>query len=111
LQEENIFCFLKDEYSSTINPIYNNVTGGIKLMVDVNDVTAATDILLKIETEYLKTICCKKCGQQQIISVLAILEKNKFQKFISKIFNDKNIVTERYYQCEGCGWKGKSLES
>ena len=33
LQEENIACWLKDEYSVTIDPMLSNAIGGIKLMV------------------------------------------------------------------------------
>ena len=33
LQEENINCWLKDEYSVTIDPMLSNAIGGIKLMV------------------------------------------------------------------------------
>ncbi len=33
LQEENIACWLKDEYSVTIDPLLLNAIGGIKLMV------------------------------------------------------------------------------
>jgi hypothetical protein len=109
LQSEGLVSFLKDEYSATINPIYNNAIGGIKLMVDVHDVGLASDLLLQYEEEYLRTIPCIKCGQKEIIAVTAIVEKNAFEKIISKIFRDKNIVTEKYYECEGCGWKVKNL--
>jgi hypothetical protein len=111
LKEENIFSFLKDEYSATINPVYNNAIGGIKLLVDINDVAQASDFLLQYEEEYLRTIPCEYCKQNEIVTVIAIVEKNKFQKFISKIFNDKNIITEKYYECKACGWKGNALEN
>ena len=109
LQNDGIVSFLKDEYSATINPIYNNAIGGIKLMVDIHDVAIASDFLLQYEEAYLRTISCPQCDAKEIISVTAILEKSVFEKMIAKIFQDKNIVTEKYYQCQHCSWKGKSV--
>ena len=109
LQSEGVVSFLKDEYSATINPVYNNAIGGIKLMVDVNDVAFASDLLLQYEEEYLRTLDCICCGKKEIFSITAIKEKNIFEKFISKMFNDKNLITERYYQCQACGWKGNGM--
>ncbi len=109
LQEDGVASFLKDEYSATINPVYNNVIGGIKLMVNINDVAIASDFLLQYEEAYLQTISCPQCEAKEIISVTAILEKSVFEKIIAKIFKDKSVATEKYYLCQGCGWKNKTL--
>ncbi len=109
LKEDGIACFLKDEYSATINPVYNNVIGGIKLMVNINDVAIASDFLLQYEEAYLRTISCPHCKTKEIISVTAILEKSVFEKIIAKIFKDKSIATEKHYLCQGCEWKGKTI--
>ena len=45
LQEENISCWLKDEYSVTIDPMLSNAIGGIKLMVAEAQVERAVAVL------------------------------------------------------------------
>ncbi len=45
LQEENIACWLKDEYSVTIDPMLSNAIGGIKLMVAEPQAERAINIL------------------------------------------------------------------
>ncbi len=45
LQEEHINCWLKDEYSVTIDPMLSNAIGGIKLMVAEAQAERAMNIL------------------------------------------------------------------
>ena len=49
LQEENIACWLKDEYSVTIDPLLLNAIGGIKLMVPEAQAERAWEILQEFE--------------------------------------------------------------
>ena len=109
LQAEGIVCFLKDEFSTTINPAYINLTGGIKLMVDVNDVEIASDLLMKYEEEYLQNINCPSCNQKQIGSIITISKQNKIEAFFNKIFKLQNVNTEKWYVCQICNWKDKNI--
>lgn len=45
LQEEGINCWLKDEYSVTIDPFLSNAIGGIKLMVAAAQAERAAGLL------------------------------------------------------------------
>ena len=45
LREEDINCYLQDEYSVTINPPLSNSIGGIKLMVADTQAKQAEEIL------------------------------------------------------------------
>lgn len=45
LKEEYINCYLKDEYSVTIDPFLSNAIGGIKLMVAETQLEKAREIL------------------------------------------------------------------
>ena len=45
LESEGISCFLFDENIVNLNPLYNMAVGGIKLKINRNDITAATEIL------------------------------------------------------------------
>jgi hypothetical protein len=45
LEEEGISCWLKDEHTLTINPLWNNALGYIKLMVPDTQYERALEIL------------------------------------------------------------------
>ncbi|MCB9252326.1 MAG: DUF2007 domain-containing protein [Flavobacteriales bacterium] len=45
LISENIECFVMDELTAQVNPIYSNAIGGIKLQVMPEDVEKAMEIL------------------------------------------------------------------
>jgi hypothetical protein len=49
LQEENIACWLKDEYSVTIDPMLSNAIGGIKLMVAEAQAERAMEVLQSLQ--------------------------------------------------------------
>jgi len=51
LQQENINCWLKDEYSVTIDPMLSNAIGGIKLMVAEAQVERAVGLLRLLERQ------------------------------------------------------------
>ncbi len=45
LESEGVETFLKDEFVASVNPLYSNAIGGIKLQVNADDVERATIIL------------------------------------------------------------------
>ena len=45
LQAEGIDCFIKDDLTAQVNPLYSNAIGGVKLMVRANDFLKAAAIL------------------------------------------------------------------
>jgi hypothetical protein len=45
LESEEIECFLMDELTVQVNPLYSNAIGGVKLQVRENDVERANEIL------------------------------------------------------------------
>jgi hypothetical protein len=51
LQENNINCYLQDEYTVTIDPFLSNAIGGIKLMVVDSQFERAVEILENKEGE------------------------------------------------------------
>ena len=52
LESEGIETFVQDELTIQIDPLYSNALGGIKLMVQPQDVVRATEILA--EAGYVK---------------------------------------------------------
>ena len=51
LQDQNITCWLKDEYSVTIDPLLLNAIGGIKLMVPEAQAERAWHILQQLQED------------------------------------------------------------
>lgn len=53
LEHEGVSCFIKDENTVSINPMYDIAMGGIKLQVPENEVDTAREILK--DTSYNET--------------------------------------------------------
>lgn len=45
LQADGIECYIQDEHTLQINPLYNNALGGIKLQVKEEDVSLAVALI------------------------------------------------------------------
>ncbi len=45
LQSQDIYCFLKDEFTIQANPFYSNALGGVKLQVPASEAQRAATIL------------------------------------------------------------------
>ena len=61
LQEEGINCWLKDEYTVTIDPILTNAIGGIKLMVHETQKDRAADLLRIMINKEKENRPCPNC--------------------------------------------------
>src|SRR3954452_3084994 len=86
LQQQHINCWLKDEYSVTIDPILANAVGGIKLMVAKVQVPRAIEILTKVAEYKKQHYACPHCGSRDI-QLMDVLPKkaNWFTIIIYKI--------------------------
>ncbi|MFY7963395.1 MAG: DUF2007 domain-containing protein [Chitinophagaceae bacterium] len=62
--DADINCYLKDEFTVTIDPILSNAIGGIKLCVADTDFLKAKELLLVFEEE--QKITCPKCGSKSV---------------------------------------------
>jgi hypothetical protein len=51
LQGAGIHCYLKDEFTVTIDPLLSPALGGIKLMVAESEVASALELLKETEFE------------------------------------------------------------
>jgi hypothetical protein len=66
LSETGINCWLKDENLVTINPLWANAAGGIKLMVAENQFEEASSLLAQFAEEKRKTFTCPHCNSGNI---------------------------------------------
>ncbi|MEO8771497.1 MAG: hypothetical protein ABI402_15485 [Ferruginibacter sp.] len=109
LRDAGIDCYLKDEYTVTIDPILSNAIGGIKLNVFKQDAEMVIDILKKFDEEYLKTVTCPKCGANDILLVPKQGTGNFITAIFTWLFSSYAISAENIYQCQKCGYESKTL--
>jgi hypothetical protein len=102
LQEENIVCYLQDEYSVTINPALSNAVGGIKLCVTPAQMERCRELICKFEAE--NALVCPDCSSPEIIFVTRnIFGNNTFLKLVADFFKLRPTGTKDGYHCSNCG--------
>lgn len=110
LESEGITCFLFDENIVSVNPLYSNLVGGIKLKINEEDLVHAKNVVLELEetpytTDDEQVIACPKCqstriesGHKSMKSVGAVL--SAIASFLLFIFP---IYRKDVYKCLDCG--------
>jgi hypothetical protein len=109
LQDAGVHCYLKDEYTVTIDPILSNAIGGIKLDVDERDVALATKLLAEFEEEFIRSAVCTQCGKNEINLVHKAGATNTVTAILTWLFASYAVSAENVYQCAGCGYESKTL--
>ena len=109
LKDAGINCYLKDEYTVTIDPILSNAIGGIKLTVNEQDAVMVMDILKKFDEDYLKTVTCPQCNANNILLVPKQGAGNFLTAIFTWLFSSYAVSAENVYQCQSCGFESKSL--
>ena len=104
LEEQGIVCWLKDEYTVTIDPILTNAIGGIKLMVAENQAQRAWNLLEDDRKESRSGINCPKCGSQNIELVSTPRKPGNWASaLIGLFFTSYAMPVEKVYHCFDCG--------
>jgi len=110
LKEEGINCYIKDEYTITIDPLLSPAIGGMKLMVDEQQIESAKQILEESDKTFLQTIPCPNCGQHAIEHIVQIKTPSGFlQKIKFMLVNGQEQEIKKYYKCASCGFKFDEL--
>lgn len=109
LQAEGIHCFLKDEFTVTVDPILSNAIGGIKLIVKKEDEQEAIELLRLFDEAYMKSAVCPKCGNNTIELVPKKTTKNLATILLSWLFGSYAISPENVYQCSVCKYESETL--
>ena len=104
LESEDIECWLQDENTVTINPIWTNAVGGIKLMVKKEDFVRASDIFRETENNRKQAIECPNCKGH---NVELVSTPRKASNWISAIFGfllgDYAMSVDKVNHCFDCG--------
>lgn len=110
LENEDIPCFVHDEHINTINPLYSQAYGGIKLLVDHQYLDRANSIISTFENAPLTNdsgaiITCPSCSSTEITS--GHRSNKSLANWITYIFSFLLTVYPFYsklvYCCKSCG--------
>ena len=110
LESEGIVCYLFDEHTVTMNPLYNVTVGGIKLKINEADLEFAREIYNSIQNtpftndknELLK---CPKCESTELYSDFKSMKgaSGIISAFTSFFFLLFPIYYKSVYKCKKCG--------
>ncbi len=106
LQNDGIDCWLKDENTVTINPIWTNAVGGIKLMVADADAKNATELLNQYRAEQKLQTVCPRCGSHNVEFISTPRKPgNWFSVFIGFLLTSFAPPVETVYHCFDCKYE------
>lgn len=109
MRDAGIACFLKDEFTVTVDPILSNAVGGIKLIVRKEDEEVGNDLLWQFDEAYRQSAICPKCGSKSIELVPKKTTANMATAILTWIFGSYAISAKNVYQCASCGYESENL--
>lgn len=110
LKEGGITCYIKDEYTITIDPLLSPAIGGMKLMVDELQMDSAKKILEESDKTFLQTIPCPNCGRHALEHVVETkYPEGVFEKIKFMVINGQDREIKKYYRCNSCDFKFDEL--
>jgi hypothetical protein len=110
LKDEDINCYLKDEYTITIDPLLSPAIGGMKLMVYEPQSQRAMEIMEDADKKFVQTFACPHCGVHSLELVIQIKKPTGFWQRMSFILiNGQDEEVKKYYHCTSCKSTFKEL--
>lgn len=109
LRDAGIECFLKDEFTVTVDPILSNAVGGIKLVVIKEQEEEANKLLSEFDEAYRQTAVCPRCGSKSIELVPRQTTANFATAILTWLFGSYAISAKNVYQCAKCKYESESL--
>lgn len=109
LHAEGIECYLKDEYTVTIDPILSNAIGGIKLIVKKEHAAEVKEKLAQYDAAYLKSATCPRCGNNSFSYISKPGVANYVTAIFTWLFSSYAVAPDYVYQCGNCGFESERL--
>jgi predicted RNA-binding Zn-ribbon protein involved in translation (DUF1610 family) len=109
LRSAGITCFLKDEFTVTVDPILSNAIGGIKLVIKKEEQEEAIELLRVIDEDYIRSAVCPRCGKHTIELVPKNTTKNLASVLLSWILGSYAVSPKNVYQCSSCKYESETL--
>jgi len=114
LENEGIQCFLVDENTVSLNPLFNIAIGGIKLRIDESDEPKAKELVAEMENaafvdEDERIITCPKCQSKDLYANFKSMKgaKGVMSAIVSFLFMVFPIYYKSVYKCKACGHEFK----
>lgn len=109
LRSAGIECYLRDEFTVTIDPFLSNAVGGIKLVVKKEMEYSACKMLQQFDEDYRQSAVCPKCGSKTIELVPIRTTTNLLTALLTWIFGNYAISAKNIYQCSTCKYESETL--
>ena len=109
LRAAGIECYLKDEYTVTIDPLLSNAIGGIKLLVRKSEEYSIRNLLREMNAEADSKLLCPQCGSHKFILVPKRSAENLLTAITTWLFSAYAVSAENVYQCTNCGYESEAL--
>ena len=104
LKEEGIRCYIKDEYTITLDPLLSPAIGGMKLMVSEADLARALAIIKEADQKFVETFPCPHCGQCRLERVRQVTyPAGWWQKIRLLLINGQASAEKVFFHCHNCG--------
>ena len=114
LESEGINCYIFDENIVSMNPLFNNVIGGIKLKVNSKSIEKAKEILIELDNSKTTNnngdvVSCPKCNSEDYYSGYKSMKGTKgiISICISFLFLIFPIYFKTVNKCKSCGHEFK----
>ena len=109
LRSAGIECYLKDEYTVTIDPLLSNAIGGIKLVVRKSEEHKVRRLLREMNISSDNNLLCPQCGSHKFILVPKRTTENMLTAITTWLFSAYAVSAENVYQCTDCGYESETL--
>jgi hypothetical protein len=109
LQSAGIECYLMDEYTTTINPVWTGAIGGIKVIVKKEDAERAITLIKQSEEEYIRSAKCPKCGAKDFTYISKPKVKNILSVILALVLVTYAPDPDFVYRCRHCGYETEIL--
>ena len=109
MQACGIECYLKDEYTVTIDPILSNAIGGIKLVVKKENAEEAIQLIKQFDEDYIKSAVCPKCGAKDFTYIAKPGAANMLTSIVTWVVSSYAVAPVYVYHCGNCGYETESL--
>jgi DNA-directed RNA polymerase subunit RPC12/RpoP len=111
LLDAGIQCYLKDEYTVTIDPILTNAIGGIKLCVNAEQLEQCRELVLAFEQQDRQRLQCPKCSSMNVQYISKPGATNWFSAISSWLLGNYAVSTSQVYHCFDCGEEFDEIEN
>jgi len=104
LQDAGINCYLKDEYTVTIDPLLTNAVGGIKLCVDAEQIEECRELVFAFEHQDKQSQRCPFCNSLNVTYLNKPGPTNWFTAIAMWAFGSYPVSAAKHvYHCFDCG--------